>query len=106
MFPGFQMVESSTITCNKDQDSRDVEKRPGEAEKFLKIRLRALRNKAGLTQEEYAEQAKFSYKYYQGIERGQWTNLRLRTLEKLARGYGLALHDLFLPWMPRQKMRK
>ncbi len=56
---------------------------PGKAEKALRVRLRELRQKAGLTQEAYAEQAKFSYKYYQGIERGQWTNLRLRTLEKL-----------------------
>jgi transcriptional regulator with XRE-family HTH domain len=81
-----------------------VEKIPGEAEKNLKIRLRALRKKAGLTQEEYAERAKFSYKYYQGIERGQWTNLRLRTLEKLARGYGLALHELFSPRMRSPKI--
>ena len=73
---------------------------PGKAEKFLRIRLRELRKKAGLTQEAYAEQAKFSYKYYQGIERGQWTNLRLRTLEKLADGYGIDLHGLFSPKIP------
>jgi transcriptional regulator with XRE-family HTH domain len=73
---------------------------PGKAERFLRVRLRALRQKAGLTQEAYAEQAKFSYKYYQGIERGQWTNLRLRTLEKLAAGYGVELHALFSPKLP------
>jgi transcriptional regulator with XRE-family HTH domain len=79
---------------------------PGKAEKSLRVRLRELRQKAGLTQEAYAEQAKFSYKYYQGIERGQWTNLRLRTLEKLADGYGVALHELFSPKtpVPRVKM--
>ena len=82
-----------------------MEKRIGEAEKFLKIRLRELRIKAGLTQEQYAELAKFSYKYYQGIERGQWTNLRLRTLEKLALGYGISLHELFSPRMPVAKLR-
>ena len=79
---------------------------PGEAEKFLKLRLRELRLKAGLTQEQFAEQAKFSYKYYQGIERGQWTNLRLKTLEKLAKGYGLALHELFSPKVPPIKKKK
>jgi transcriptional regulator with XRE-family HTH domain len=100
------LVEYSTIVRGKDQDCRGVEKTLGEAEKFLKIRLRALRKKAGLTQEEYAELAKFSHKYYQGIERGQWTNLRLRTLEKLARGYGVALHELFSPRTPRPKIRK
>jgi transcriptional regulator with XRE-family HTH domain len=83
-----------------------VKNNPGEAEKFLTIRLRALRQKAGLTQEAYAEQAKFSYKYYQGIERGQWTNLRLKTLEKLAKGYGIALHELFSPRTPAVKVRK
>ncbi len=72
----------------------------GKAEKFLRVRLRELRKKAGLTQEAYAEQARFSYKYYQGIERGQWTNLRLRTLEKLAAGYGIDLHALFSPRVP------
>jgi transcriptional regulator with XRE-family HTH domain len=73
---------------------------PGKAEEFLRVRLRELRQKAGLTQEAYAKQAKFSYKYYQGIERGQWTNLRLRTLEKLADGYGVTLHGLFSPKTP------
>jgi transcriptional regulator with XRE-family HTH domain len=73
---------------------------PGKAEKFLRVRLRELRQKAGLTQEAYAERAKFSYKYYQGIERGQWTNLRLRTLEKLAVGYGLGIQDLFATKLP------
>ena len=70
---------------------------PGKAEKALRIRLRELRKEAGLTQEGFAEKAKFSYKYYQGIERGQWTNLRLRTLEKLAEGYGIELWELLKP---------
>jgi transcriptional regulator with XRE-family HTH domain len=78
---------------------------PGKAEKFLRVRLRELRQGAGLTQEKYAELAKFSYKYYQGIERGQWTNLRLRTLEKLADGYGVTLHDLFSPRMPTPRVK-
>jgi transcriptional regulator with XRE-family HTH domain len=69
---------------------------PCRAEKTLRIRLRELRKQAGLTQEAFAERAKFSYKYYQGIERGQWTNLRLRTLEKLAKGYGITLAELFI----------
>jgi transcriptional regulator with XRE-family HTH domain len=79
---------------------------PGNAEKLLRGRLRELRRKAGLTQEAYAEQAKFSYKYYQGIERGQWTNLRLRTLEKLAAGYGLTLSELFAFRTSKTKLRK
>lgn len=70
---------------------------PCKAETLLRRRLRELRKKAGLTQEAFAEKAKFSYKYYQGIERGQWTNLRLRTLEKLADGYGVELWELLKP---------
>lgn len=75
------------------------------AESFLNIRLKELREKSGLTQEQYAEQAKFSYKYYQGIERGQWTNLRLRTIEKLAAGYGLTISELFAPNLPNLKIK-
>jgi transcriptional regulator with XRE-family HTH domain len=72
-----------------------VKKGPGRVEKNLRLKLRELRKRAGLTQEAFAERAQFSYKYYQGIERGQWTNLRLRTLEKLAAGYGITLSELF-----------
>ncbi len=79
---------------------------PSEAEEFLRRRLRELRERSGLTQEAFAEQAQFSYKYYQGIERGQWTNLRLRTLEKLARGYGIRLCDLFDPKTPVPCIKK
>ena len=64
-----------------------------------------MRLKAGMTQEAYAERAKFSYKYYQGIERGQWTNLRLRTLEKLAAGYGVSLSELFAVRTPKSRLK-
>jgi transcriptional regulator with XRE-family HTH domain len=75
------------------------------AEQFLADRLRTLRKLAGLTQEAFAEKAKFSYKYYQGIERGQWTNLRLRTLEKLSFGYGITLSELFATRTPKLKIK-
>jgi transcriptional regulator with XRE-family HTH domain len=81
-----------------------VKSTPGKTELFLRQRLRELRKKSGLTQEAFAEQARFSYKYYQGIERGQWSNLRLRTLEKLATGYGIGLHELFSPKTPVPKI--
>lgn len=76
------------------------------AEEFLRKRLKELREKSGLTQEGFAEQAKFSYKYYQGIERGQWTNLRLRTIERLAQGYGITISELFGPQLPSIKVKK
>lgn len=80
-----------------------VENTPCKEEAFLRKRLKELRRQSGHTQESFAEQAKFSYKYYQGIERGQWTNLRLRTISKLAAGYGLRVDELFAPDPPKVK---
>lgn len=74
------------------------------AEEFLKKRFRELREKAGLTQEAFAEHAKFSYKYYQGIEHGQWKNLRIRTIEKLAQGYVITLSELFGKKVPKPQI--
>lgn len=82
-----------------------VESTPPSAEEFLQKRFRELREKSGLTQEAFAEHAKFSYKYYQGIERGQWKNLRIRTIEKLSKGYGITLHELFALKTPRPKIK-
>jgi transcriptional regulator with XRE-family HTH domain len=62
---------------------------------FIRTRLRALRKKTGLSQEGFAEHAKFSYKYYQGIEAGRRVNLRIHTIETLARGFGLTLSEFF-----------
>jgi transcriptional regulator with XRE-family HTH domain len=56
--------------------------------------LKRLRQDAGLTQEEFAERAKMSYKYYQQIEAGRKSDLRLSTLEKLARAHGITLSRL------------
>jgi len=60
-------------------------------------RLKALRVERGLTQEEFAELAGLSYKYYQAVEAGRKTNLRLSTLERLAQGHGLEVWQLLLP---------
>jgi transcriptional regulator with XRE-family HTH domain len=57
-------------------------------------RLRALREKAGLTQEQFAEKAGMSYKYYQQIEIGQKEDLRLSTLERLAAAHDIAVSEL------------
>jgi transcriptional regulator with XRE-family HTH domain len=57
-------------------------------------RLKRLRKKAGLTQEQFAEQAGISYKYYQQIESGRKPDLRLSTLERLANGHRIKLSNL------------
>lgn len=58
-------------------------------------RLRQLRKEAGLTQEQFAEKAGLSYKYYQQIEAGRKRDLRLSTLERLARAHRIDLSALF-----------
>jgi transcriptional regulator with XRE-family HTH domain len=60
-------------------------------------RLKALRVERGLTQEEFAEKAGLSYKYYQAVEAGRKMNLRLSTLERLAKGHGMEPWQLILP---------
>ena len=60
-------------------------------------RLKALRVESGLTQEEFAEKSGISYKYYQAVEAGRKKDLRLSTLDRLARAHGLEPWQLLLP---------
>jgi transcriptional regulator with XRE-family HTH domain len=60
-------------------------------------RLKALRIARGLTQEEFAEKSGFSYKYYQALEAGRKRNMRLETLDRLAKAHGLESWQLLLP---------
>ena len=57
-------------------------------------RLKALRNERGWTQEKFAEVAGMSYKYYQAIEAGRKRDLRLSTLERLAKGHDMEVWRL------------
>ncbi len=57
-------------------------------------RLKQLRKRAGLTREAFAEKAGMSYKYYQQIEAGRKRDLRLSTLEKLAKEHRIRLSEL------------
>ena len=52
-------------------------------------RLRELRKKTGLTQEQFAERIGVSYKYYQQIELGNKRELRLSTVDRLAKGLNI-----------------
>jgi transcriptional regulator with XRE-family HTH domain len=61
---------------------------------FLAERLRQLRKKRGLTQEETAERANISYKYYQQVELGKKRDLRLSTLMKLAEAFDISVSKL------------
>ena len=68
-----------------------------EAGKRLFGRLRELRLQRDLTQEKFAEQAGLKYKHYQAVEAGRKPDLRLSTIEKLAKALGLEIWELFLP---------
>jgi transcriptional regulator with XRE-family HTH domain len=69
-------------------------------------RLKALRAESGMTQEQFAERAGLSYKYYQQVEAGRKPDLRLSTLERLARAYRLEVWQLLAPDEGSSRTRK
>ncbi|MEO7413961.1 MAG: helix-turn-helix transcriptional regulator [Opitutaceae bacterium] len=62
--------------------------------KRLIARLRELREAYGLSQEAFAERAGLKYKHYQSIEAGRKIEMRLSTLQKLAKACGMELWEL------------
>lgn len=68
--------------------------------KKLCIRLKELRLKHGLTQEEFGSISGFSQKYYQQIESGNKKQIWLETVERLAAAYGLEAWQLLSPTFP------
>ena len=74
--------------------------------KPLIARLRELRNRHALTQEKFSELSGVAYKYYQLIEGGHRVDLRLSTLEKLAKAYGIGVHELLAPNVPKVRAAK
>ncbi|MEI6218544.1 MAG: helix-turn-helix transcriptional regulator [bacterium] len=70
-------------------------------------RLRELRQACRWTQEKAAEACGIGYKLYQLYELGIKRNPGLVTLEKIARGFGLGIHELLAPPpLPRTRPRK
>jgi transcriptional regulator with XRE-family HTH domain len=66
----------------------------------LASRLRRLRQRHELTQEEFAEAIGLSYKFYQQIEAGRKKQIWLETVERLAAGFGLEAWQLLAPDEP------
>ena len=56
--------------------------------------IKSLREARGLTQEEAARLCKMEYKYYQRYESNTPRDMRLSTLEKIAKGFGIAASAL------------
>jgi transcriptional regulator with XRE-family HTH domain len=75
-----------------------------QTERFLRNRLRLLRKSVGLTQESVSELAGISSIFYQSIEAGRRPNVSLRTIDKISRAYGLTIHELFAPQIPKVPM--
>lgn len=65
-----------------------------ETVKRLLARVRELREARGLSQEAFAEKAGLTYKYYQHVEAGRKRDLRISTVEKLAKACSMELYDL------------
>ena len=74
--------------------------------KHLLKRLRQLSEAHGLSQEAFAEAAGISYKYYQAVEAGRKSELRLSTLERLAQAYGIEVWQLLGPRLPTTRIAK
>lgn len=65
-----------------------------ETVKRLLGRVREFRKARGLSQEAFAEKAGLGYKYYQHVEAGRKRDIRLSTLQKLAKACGVELSEL------------
>ncbi len=65
-------------------------------------RFRLLRNRHGLTQEEFAQLAGIGYKFYQQIEGGTKKQIWLSTIEKLAKAYNLDAWQILSPEPPEK----
>lgn len=73
---------------------------------LLYKRIRRLREELGLTQEEFAEKAGFSYKFYQKIESGRKKQIWLETVDRLAEAFGLETSELVAKEEPKLKKQK
>lgn len=63
-------------------------------------RLRALRLRHGITQEEAADLMELSLRFYQLLESGRKKQIWLETVERAAASYGLQACDLIGPQLP------
>jgi transcriptional regulator with XRE-family HTH domain len=71
----------------------------------IRMRLKKLRKVHDITQEQFSEISGISYKYYQAVEAGTKIDLRISTLERLARAYCLQLHEFLAPELPPTRLR-
>ncbi|MBR5622223.1 MAG: helix-turn-helix transcriptional regulator [Opitutales bacterium] len=63
-------------------------------------RARQLRLRVKISQEEFAEYAAINYKFYQQIESGRRSHLRVETVARICAAYGIELWEFFHPNAP------
>ena len=68
--------------------------REKKAAELLGRRIRGLRKSSNLTQEQLGERSRISYKHLGAIERGE-ENPSLAVLQKIAKGLGVEISELF-----------
>lgn len=76
---------------------------PQDISDFILKRLKALRIKHQMTQEQFSELSGIAYKYYQQLEAGRKRDLRLSTLQRVADAYGIEVYQLLAPKEPTSK---
>ena len=79
---------------------------PEDISKRFQERIRALRKQRGWTQERAAEICGIGQKLFQLYEIGVKRNPGLLTLQKIAHGFGLEVHQLLGPATPRARAPK
>jgi transcriptional regulator with XRE-family HTH domain len=72
---------------------------------LISARLRELRLRHGLTQEEAAEVCELGHKFYQRVEAGNKKQIWLETVERLAAAFGLEVWELLAPKLPKRTRR-
>jgi transcriptional regulator with XRE-family HTH domain len=73
----------------------------GYASQFVGRRLRELRGKADLSQEQTAHLVGVTFKYYQRLEGGKVLGIRLSTIERIADAYSIDLFAFFSKRIPK-----
>jgi len=75
-----------------------------DASQFIAGRLRQLSTQAAFSQEQAADLVGVTFKYYQRLESGRVLGIRISTVEKVIKAYGIDLAAFFAKRMP--KLRK
>jgi transcriptional regulator with XRE-family HTH domain len=78
----------------------------GSASALFAARIRSLRKDRSWTQEQAAEACGLDYKLYQFYELGIKDNPGLKTLEKIAGGFGVPLQELLKATSPTKPPRR